>query len=227
MGKTLAQGAGLTTRQKKFLAVVLQTPYVLERFYLTGGTALSCWYLHHRESLDLDFFTEKNEVNATWINRWLQKNQGALDYKTISHSEQFGFHFYSLAFDKGESLKIDFSYFPSNRIERGIIWKGLYIDSLYDIAVNKFQTITSFPRAKDYVDLYFILKENRWKVDKLRLEAAVKHGIRSNITLIAKNFLRVVEFEDYPKMLVPFDQTEMVEFFLQLAKSLEKEIFKN
>ena len=29
-------------------------------FYFTGGTALSYIYLHHRQSEDLDFFTEKN-----------------------------------------------------------------------------------------------------------------------------------------------------------------------
>lgn len=31
----------------------------LEGFYLSGGTALSLYYFHHRESLDLDFFTPR------------------------------------------------------------------------------------------------------------------------------------------------------------------------
>jgi hypothetical protein len=30
-----------------------------DRFFLTGGTALSVFYLHHRQSNDLDFFTLK------------------------------------------------------------------------------------------------------------------------------------------------------------------------
>lgn len=30
-----------------------------DRFYWTGGTLLSHYYLHHRKSFDLDFFTEK------------------------------------------------------------------------------------------------------------------------------------------------------------------------
>ena len=32
-------------------------------FYLVGGTALSKFYFHHRESYDLDFFTRKFDSN--------------------------------------------------------------------------------------------------------------------------------------------------------------------
>lgn len=32
----------------------------LSKFYLTGGTALSEFYLKHRYSVDLDFFTQDN-----------------------------------------------------------------------------------------------------------------------------------------------------------------------
>jgi predicted nucleotidyltransferase component of viral defense system len=31
-----------------------------KKFYFTGGTALAFFYLKHRRSDDLDFFTEKN-----------------------------------------------------------------------------------------------------------------------------------------------------------------------
>ena len=41
-----------------------------EIFYLTGGTALSAFYLHHRESEDLDFFSREpfraNEDGLAW-----------------------------------------------------------------------------------------------------------------------------------------------------------------
>ncbi|MBI3815671.1 MAG: nucleotidyl transferase AbiEii/AbiGii toxin family protein [Nitrospinae bacterium] len=30
---------------------------IAKDFFLTGGTALSAFYLHHRESIDLDFFS--------------------------------------------------------------------------------------------------------------------------------------------------------------------------
>lgn len=225
MGQKMASGTGLTARQEQFLAVVLQTPYILQRFYLTGGTALSCWYLHHRESYDLDFFSEQ-AANSSYLTRWLTNHKKILDIAEIVHEEQLGFNFYTLTFGNGDKLKVDFSYFPSERIERGVVWQGLQIDSLYDIAVNKFHTIGSSPRGRDYVDLYMILQKESWPIEKIRKDAAIKHGIHIETVNLARQFLRVVEFKDLPKMLVPFNQRAMEEFFLKLARSLKKQIFQ-
>lgn len=221
----MAQGEGLTSRQKKFLAVVLQTPYILNKFYLSGGTALSCWYLHHRESYDLDFFST-HEVNSSYLMKWLVNNKEILNISDIEHEEQFGFNFFTLTFKNGDKLKVDFSYFPSERIEKESVWHKLQIDSLYDIAVNKFNIIGSSPRGRDFVDLYLILQQNDWLIERIREDAAVKHGIRIDTIHLSRQFLRVVEFTDLPKMLIPFNRKDMDNFFLKLAKSLEKEIFK-
>ncbi len=225
MGQIVAAGTGLTPRQKKFLAVVLQTPYFLKRFYLTGGTALSYWYLHHRVSNDIDFFSEQ-EVNVSYINQWLAERQKVIGYSDLTHSQQFGFNTYQLKFPDREILKVDFNYYPSERIERGVTWKGLMIDSLYDIAVNKFYTIATSPRARDYVDLYSILKEDQWTLEQLRKDSVIKFGIHVEILLIARQLLRVKEFTEIPQMLIPVDRHKMEEFFVGLAKSLKPKIFK-
>lgn len=221
----MAQGEGLTRRQKEFLAVVLQTPYILKKFYLSGGTALSSWYLHHRESFDLDFFSEQ-EVNSAYLNKWLASQKVKLDITNITHEEQFGFNFFTLEYKNGDKLKVDFSYFPSERIQPEIVWNGLQIDSMYDIAVNKFHTIVTSPRGRDYVDLYLILKKEDWPIEKLRKDAAIKHGIRQETLHVGRQLLRSVEFSDLPEMLIPFDRKKMDEFFIKLAKSLEADIFK-
>lgn len=226
MGHKMAQGTGLTGRQEEFLAVVLQTPYILKKFYLGGGTALSSWYLHHRESFDLDFFSESEEVNASYISKWLAGLKEKLGISDIVHEEQFGFNFFNLTYTNGDKLKVDFSYFPSERMHKGLVWKGLQIDSIYDIAVNKFQTIVTSPRGRDYVDLYFILKQENYPLDQIMKDSAIKHGIRHDAIHVAKQLLLSVEFTDSPKMLVPFDKKEIDEFFSTLAKSLESEIFK-
>lgn len=93
----MAQGEGLTSRQKEFLAVVLQTPYILQRFYLTGGTALSYWYLHHRQSEDIDLFSEE-EVNSQHIIRWLATNKRKIGFTNLAHKEEFGFNTFHLTF---------------------------------------------------------------------------------------------------------------------------------
>lgn len=222
----MAKGTGLTPRQKQFLEVVLRETYILKTFYLSGGTALSSWYLHHRESYDLDFFSEKFEVNAKLIEGFLQKNKKTIGFEKVTHTEQLGFNFYDFEYPNGETLKVDFSYYPSERVERGILWRGLGVDSLYDITLNKLQTITQSPRAKDYVDLFFISKKISFNINKLRLDAAIKFGIRTDAIHLARQFLRAVEFRDYPKMLVLFDRDEMEHFFLTLAKDLKKDILK-
>ena len=222
----MAQGTGFTPRQKQFLAMVFKTPYILKRFYLTGGTALSCFYLHHRESYDLDFFSEQ-EVNSSYIIRWIANNKKKLNIAEITHEEELGFNFFILTFRDGDKLKVDFCYFPSERIERRIVWQGLQIDSLYDIAVNKFNTIASSPRGRDFVDLYMILQKNNWSIETIRKDSAVKHGISTDDIQLSRQFLRVIEFEDLPKLLVPFDKKGMYDFYLSLAKKLEDKIFKD
>lgn len=52
MGKTSV----LKKHHKEFLELVLKEPYLLKRFYWTGGTALAEFYLHHRESENIDLF---------------------------------------------------------------------------------------------------------------------------------------------------------------------------
>ena len=58
----MLKGKGLLTPiQKSFLAIFTQVPDQ-ERFFLTGGTALAEYYLGHRLSFDLDFFTSEAEL---------------------------------------------------------------------------------------------------------------------------------------------------------------------
>ena len=53
----------LTIHQKEILEMISQEEYFTQRFYLSGGTALAEFYLKHRISEDLDFYSEKHEVN--------------------------------------------------------------------------------------------------------------------------------------------------------------------
>lgn len=50
----------LSINQKLFLNFVNGEKLIYDFFYLTEGTALSEFYLHHRYSEDLDFFLKKN-----------------------------------------------------------------------------------------------------------------------------------------------------------------------
>ena len=57
-----------TALQDRFLALFF-TNAVADSFYLTGGTALARFYFHHRESIDLDLFTNQRDADFDAVNR--------------------------------------------------------------------------------------------------------------------------------------------------------------
>lgn len=221
----MAPGAGLSFRQKQFLDLVLQNRDILKNFYLSGGTALSSWYLHHRESYDLDFFSNK-PFDGEKIASWIRKHGKELDYQALVVNDDFGFYAFMFRYRDNSRFKVDFSHYTSIRLTKGTRWKGLEIDSMYEIAVNKAHTIRTRPRERDYIDLYCILKQTNWTINKLLTDANRKFEITTDMLQAAKNFLKAAEITDYPKMLVPFDKKNMVEFYKQMAKTLKSKILK-
>jgi len=222
MGKTI-----LTPKQLNFLELAASVSGITKRFYLTGGTALSEFYLQHRLSEDIDLFCEDSEVQIDVVESFLKKIATVLKITKIERSQFLGLFSHTLIFDDGEKLKVDFNYYPFPRIAKGKKFKQLEIDSLYDIAANKLHTIFMKPRSRDYVDLYFILKGKNYLLDKLILDAKAKFDWHIDKINLASQFARVVDFrDDFPKVLVPYSQKEMEEFFLKLAKSLKGEIFE-
>lgn len=224
MEQTLAPGTGLTARQEQLLELAVSEPYITDHFYLTGGTALSSWYLHHRESYDLDFFSEYR-FDYDRLIRWFREHEGDINPSAMIFDEDWGFLEVKIRYPDNERLKVDFNHYPPQRVRKGTSWQGLTIDSIYDIAVNKLQTIYERPRTRDYVDLYAILKTRSWEFDVLIVYAAEKFGGKIDSLQLAKNFLKVVEYTDLPKMLIPFDRKDMDEYYASLARSLKKDVF--
>lgn len=147
----------------------------LEGFYLGGGTALSAFYFHHRESYDLDFFTRelskaKTEGiiayihSATALEAELIAEQGQKDKAKILH--------YSLKIDKDNSLRIDFIEDVYKQIKPLNVINGIPAFSQEDIYLRKIfavggsyetEDITGKKifkggrqEAKDFFDLYFL-----------------------------------------------------------------------
>lgn len=71
----------LTPHQGKVLEITSDEKYFNERFYLAGGTALAEFYLKHRISEDLDFFSEKQEVDPIPIVRFFENKSKILKIK--------------------------------------------------------------------------------------------------------------------------------------------------
>lgn len=73
--------------QKEVLAQLITYPDIEKKFFLTGGTALSVFYLHHRLSDDLDLFT-KDFSSLSEVAFWIKTNWPK-ESVTIKEADQF------------------------------------------------------------------------------------------------------------------------------------------
>jgi len=215
----------LTKEQKFFLDLVSQEKYLCKKFYFTGGTPLCAFYLHHRISEDIDLFFEK-EINLLPIKAFIGKIQKKLKLKKVDYRQFLGLYTFQLFFSNKEILKIDFNYYPFPRIEKGIKYKNIEVDSVYDIAVNKVHTIFMKPRARDFIDIYFIIKEKGYNFDDLLMKAKAKFDWHIDPIQLGSRLLVAAEATDYPRMLKEIDHHQWKEFFVEEAKKLKKKIFK-
>ena len=219
MAKTI-----LTSFQRKLLDILAIDPYITKRFYFTGGTVLSEFYLQHRLSEDFDLFSEK-EVYLPQIISFLTKIKSKVGIIEREHRPFMGLHSFMLHLKDEGKFKIDFNLYPHPRINIGKKYKNLHIDSLYDIAVNKVHTLFMKPRARDFVDLYFIFRETDFKLERLILDAKAKFDWHIDLLLLGSQMKKVTILKDLPRMLKPFDTKDMERFFLSLSKKLEGKIF--
>ncbi|MBI2443658.1 MAG: nucleotidyl transferase AbiEii/AbiGii toxin family protein [Candidatus Magasanikbacteria bacterium] len=216
----------LTAHQRTVLDAIAGEKYFADRYYLAGGTALSEFYLHHRLSEDLDFFTEQQEVNKMAVMKFLKKNSPRLGVIRIETKQVYGLYSCFLRFTDNTTLKVDFNYYPFPRIERGMKYKNLWVDSVYDIAVNKVHTIVMKPRARDYVDLYFIIRDKQWNLEDLLMQAKAKFDWDITLVELGSRFAEAVQMSDFPRMLKPINHQEWKQFFVKEAAKLKSQIFE-
>lgn len=160
----------IANSQKRVLKVLAGN---IDDFYLVGGTALSLYYFHHRQSLDLDFFT--TEFSRKRIGEIVKFLSVSLNKKVNLIAEQnqknkVRMAVYSIPLSKKEALKIDFVEDYIGLIKPPKPINGIEVASLEDIYIKKIYAISGtsteedsvgrkIPRgnrreAKDFFDLY-------------------------------------------------------------------------
>lgn len=70
-----------TPTQRTIVSAVAKSN-LAKQFYFTGGTALAACYLHHRESEDLDFFSETDFENQEVID-FMHDLAGTLELEVV------------------------------------------------------------------------------------------------------------------------------------------------
>lgn len=216
----------LNSFQKKSLKI-FKSSILSKKYYLSGGTALSEFYLHHRYSEDLDFFT-RDELDLDQLKKFINLVAGKTEITEIEFQHGFGLYTFFLK-DKKAKLKnkIDFGQYPFESIEKLKQYDGLLVESLYDIAVNKAHAVAFRPRLRDFIDLYFILqKEKNWSFQKLLQNSFEKFEMKVDGLQLGENLLQVKSLKDMPKMIKSIDISKIQNFFLKELNKLKTEIWK-
>ena len=214
----------LTKKQVAFLEKIGESDFLVQQFYLSGGTALAAFYLRHRYSEDLDFFAE-NEFYVSGITVFLKTIQKELGIEKVDFQQSYNRNLFFLHTGK-EVLKTEFTYFPFPRIEKGQKEYGIEIDSLLDIAANKLFTIYQRTTARDYIDLYVICKEKGFSIGELMRKAKIKFDWHIDPLQLGTQFLKAKEVEDYPRMIQEVANEDWQSFFEEEAKKLGKEVME-
>ena len=208
----------LSQNQRRVLDAIAGEKTITDAFYLSGGTALAEYYLHHRYSEDLDFFSP-DEFPIEGVTTVLKKIGKRAGITGTRHEQSFNRNLFFL--DVGsETIKTEFTYYPFERIDTTKKEGALAIDSLLDIAVNKLFTIYQKPRARDFIDLYCIMQQQDWTIGDLSLKAQIKFDTHVDPLQLGSQFVRADELKDYPRMIMPLESAVWQEFFKREANRL-------
>lgn len=165
----------LSGLQKETLKFFGQNKFA-QNFYWTGGTLLSYCYLNHRDSVDLDFFSENLFTDEEYL-KFINELKKCVKADRISFSIQNNRRLYIVQ-RKNETIKLELVFFPFPAVEQRKKLKEFSViaDSLADIMVNK--TLAAYQRdeIKDLYDLYFYLTDKP------------KYNLFQLISLIEKKF---------------------------------------
>ena len=204
----------LTPIQIKVLDRLFSESLFRENFYLTGGTALSAFYLHHRFSDDLDFFTHAKTME--FLGPLVQRILDGMDYRPERRSPDF----LRLTI---EGLQVDFVRDAPFRLGTPRPVGNWLVDSIENLTVNKVTAILGRLDAKDYVDLYFLLRDQPGRIMEL-LKEAEKKDASAEPFLWSRIIGDAASLRILPRMIVPVKIEDLQRFYEKLQELILEKI---
>lgn len=220
----------LSQLQKDILIFFGKNPFA-KNFYWTGGTLLAYQYLHHRTSVDLDFFSQDLFTDDQYL-IFLSGLKKQIKARKITLTIQQNRRLYLI--ERGnEAAKLELVYFPFPTIEKKALLPKFSIkaDSLTDIMVNKILSTYQRQEPKDVFDLYRYLTEKpKYNLQKLIKLVERKFGIVIDSIMLLTKINELASQLDLllPLLLVPQkDLTQKVKkFFQNIFNSVVKKQIK-
>jgi hypothetical protein len=135
----------LTKNQKELLPLIHRFS---GSFYLAGGTAIAL-QIGHRRSIDFDLFT-KEDIHRLKIQHIIKES--GFEIQDVLYE----------AFDQMHCLvhgvKLTFFNYPFDIPAHCVFEEMIFMPSLLDLGVMKAYALGGRGKWKDYVDLYFLLR---------------------------------------------------------------------
>jgi hypothetical protein len=214
----------LTPLQRAFIQVFSQLPDQ-KHFFLTGGTALAEYYLGHRLSYDLDFFTSDDglvQPVSFQIERLSEEKN--LKLKVI---RRFATYVEFLISDDNETLKVDLALDSPFRFQEPVFTsRGIWVNHYVDLCVDKLLAYYGRAELRDAVDLYLILESESSEV---LIEKAKQKDPGFDLYWFAVALNRCIHFPDEPtdwpvSMLVEWDPQKIKVLFQNWAIKIMKNL---
>jgi len=206
--------------QREILLKLASEHLIKDAFFLTGGTALSVFYLHHRASDDIDLFRlppgSLKELGI-WIKRSWPKES-----VIIRESADF----LSCLI---EGVRVDLVIDPlSSKEARPYVGLeeavSLQVDTLKNIISNKFCAAVRRMEPKDLVDVYFVVSKYKWvTLEDVYNTAREREVLFDDPPTAAYQIEESLELlrgrpELFPRMFVDFDRKDFFRFFEECTK---------
>lgn len=185
----------------------LMNQKLFDEFSLVGGTSLAL-QIGHRNSIDIDLFgnCELNELDITaFLDKLgqvkiLKKSRNILIYSV-------------------NGIKVDFVNYPYPLIKSPIVEGSIRLASKEDIGAMKLNAIAGRGSKKDFIDLYFLLRE--FPLKKLMEYFRLKYPDGSDFLVMKSlTFFDDAESDDMPYMLKEISWETVKSTILKKVKGL-------
>ena len=220
----MPSGELLTPFQKKVLNAFTGIEES-KAFYLTGGTALSAFYLEHRLSEDFDLFTTEEPLISIVARKFKLALGGSAVH--VQEVRNFSTFWEAVASEGKESFKIQLAYDSPFMLSALTEIAGLKIHSFEDIAAGKLLALFGRAEERDFVDVYCIVKNGQLSLERI-IELAKEKDPGLDEYYLAIAFEQSEKIPDDPSrlkvnLLTPIDPKEMKKIFAaQAVQLLEK-----
>jgi predicted nucleotidyltransferase component of viral defense system len=211
-----------SSTQREVLINLMNNHLISDKFFLTGGTALSVFYLHHRKSEDIDLFSSEYQnlseldfwISRNWINNIKKRNETSKYLSYLIKDVRV-----DLAIDELSNNKERYKYI----FEEG---EYVFIDNAENIVSNKLCVLVSRTEIKDYIDFYYLCKNySKEKIYDVYKDALLKDSIFEDPPTIGyqieEGYKFVLKNESFlPELMIEFDMNLFKSFYLNLTRTI-------